>query len=95
MVRLFPFVDDCSTLTPVEISLVTSVSITGPRRPPPILKVKPKDSATFNSVPLLSVDEFSFVKLNEEPFSMVAELPEPGGSLNTKSGISGPAVTNV
>ncbi len=81
--------------TPEEISFVICVSITGPNKPPPTLNLKPREMVAFNSLALFELDEFSFVKLKVDPFSMVAELFEPGGSRNTKSGNSGPAVTNV
>ena len=50
----------------------------------------------FVSDPLMfAAAEAVFVKLKVDPFSIVAELPEPGGSRNTKSGNWGPAVTKV
>ena len=95
MVTLFPLDEDCAILTPVDTSLVTSVFITGPNKPPPKLNSNPSEIVAFRSLPLLLLEVFSFEKLKEDPFSIVAELPEPGGSRNTKSGISGPAVTKV
>ena len=75
--------------------LVVSDSITGPARPPPTVKVTPSESPTFASLLFFALIELSFEKLKEDPFSMVAELSDPGGSRKTKSGISGPAVTKV
>ena len=95
LVILFPSEEDCSILTPVVASAVVSDSITGPASPPPVLNVNPSETVMFVPVPIFELDEFSFEKLKVEPFSIVAELPDPGGSLNTKSGISGPAVTKV
>ena len=95
MVTDFPFDDVCVILIPVERSFLTSVSITGPASPPPNESLKPRETVAFRSVPLFVLDVFALEKLNDEPFSIVAELPEPGGSRKTKSGNSGPLVTKV
>ncbi|MNR21724.1 hypothetical protein D3C85_1386420 [compost metagenome] len=95
LVNDFTLVDDCDIVMPVDKSLVVSVSITGPNIPPPTVSLKPSETVVFTSVPLLLLELLSFEKLNVEPFSILAELPEPGGSRKMKSGICGPAVTKV
>ena len=87
--------EDCETDTPFETSPITFVSTTGPVTEPPTLSLNPECIVAFVSLPLFLLYVLSFEKVNEDPLSMVAELFEPGGSLNTKSGICGPAVTNV
>ena len=90
-----PFEEEVEIPTPFTRSASTSVFTTGPKIEPPTLTSNPILAVSFVSVEPLNAKELPFEKVKDDPFSIVAELFAPGGSRNTKSGICGPAVTNV
>ena len=73
MLTLFPSVVELVDVIPAVASAVAFVSITGSgTKPPASVTVVPAEIVELKLVPEVPVVVVSLVKLNEEPFSIVA-----------------------